>query len=324
MLPADILPAWLPDTGGDADLLVSIVVLSWNRKRELRETLERVRGLPDRPRELIVVDNGSSDGSAEMVRQLFPEVRLLALPQNVGINGLNAGLEIAQGEVIVLLDDDSHPVPGALTHLVVAFGRDATLGIAACRIEGPPGWWEAKWPWESPVPGAEVPTFIGCGVGLRHAALLRAGYFDAAFFLYQNELDLAARVVDVGYRVRYFPEIRFIHSVSPSNRSSRREEYYGLRNLLWVLWKYFPYREAALLTFRVAVERIAYCLLHCDLPRAGVATSALWAAATGRRTPLRRRVLSAYARQRLLVYIDHWYPPVSRWFYQRLRRRAVA
>ncbi len=221
-------------------LRLSVVVLSWNRREELRRTLACACPEACAAGEVIVVDNGSRDGSAEMVRRCFPEVRLLALPENVGIQGLNVGLRAARGEVIVLLDDDSSPLPGALAQVAAAFRQDPALGIAACRIDGPPGWWEATWPWDGAERRAEVPTFVGCGAGLRRAALARAGEFDGAFFLYQNELDLAVRVAGSGYTVRYFPEIRFVHAVSPSHRTSRRADYYGLRNLLWILWKYLP------------------------------------------------------------------------------------
>ncbi len=308
------------------DPLLSAVVLSWNRRSDLERTLEHVcrevsslRGEGDFARgEIVVVDNGSTDGSAGMVRARFPEVRVLALPANVGIEGLNAGLRAARGEILVLLDDDSYPLPGALGALVDAFRRDPGLGVAACRIDGPPGWWEAKWPWHRVEPGAEVPTFIGCGAGIRRAALERAGYFDAAFFLYQNELDLAARIVDAGYTVRYLPESRFVHAVSASNRTGLREEYYGLRNLLWIIWKDFPPAEAVWLALRVMAARAAYCVRRGDLRRLWAAARSVAAAAV-RVGGIARRPLSRRARQTVRAYLDLWFPPLIPWARSRLR-----
>jgi GT2 family glycosyltransferase len=297
--------------------LLSVVILSWNRRDALRETLMRLRADAYEPREVIVVDNGSTDGSPDLVRAEFPEVRLEALPRNVGIEGLNVGIKAARGEIIVLLDDDSYPQPGALAMLAEAFRRDPGLGVAACRIAGPPGWWESKWPWAGLDAQAEVPTFIACGVGIRMETLARAGAFDGAFFLYQNELDLSARVVDAGYGVRYFPDIAFTHAVSSANRTSLREEYYGFRNLLWVVWKYLPKWQAVRLTGRLVAESVGYRLLRGDLARARTVARAARDAATGR-PALPRRALSVPARRCLMAYIDLWYPPILPFVRRRL------
>jgi GT2 family glycosyltransferase len=298
------------------DMLLSIVILSWNRRDDLRTTLEHVLQDEYRPGEIFVVDNGSTDGSAEMVNTVFPHVRLVQLPDNFGIEGLNVGLRAAKGEIIVLLDDDSYPASGALRQLVEIFQNDASLGVAACRITGPRDW-DTTWPWRDP--GAEVPTFVGCGVGIRRAALDRAGLFDRSFFLYQNEIDLAARIMAAGYTVRYFPDIVFVHAVSPANRPSLRADYYDTRNLLWVIWKYFPFGQALWLSLRVAGEGVGYRLMRRDLSRACAVGRAVWEAAAVL-PGLPRSVLRTEIRRKLLMYIDRWYPPLWSWLQARLLR----
>jgi GT2 family glycosyltransferase/glycosyltransferase involved in cell wall biosynthesis len=292
------------------DPTLSAVILSWNRRAELRTTLTRLAALPDRPAETIVVDNGSTDGSPETVAREFPDVRLITLPRNIGIEALNAGFRAARGDVIVLLDDDSYPMPGALSLLARAYRDEPALGVAAGRISGPPGWWDAKWSWHDVPRGGDVPTFIGCGAGIRRAALERTGGFDGRFFLYQNESDLSARMIDAGFAVRYFPDIAFVHAVSAVNRKNWREEYYGLRNLLWMFAKYFPRLEAGRLSARVVAERIAYCILRRDPRSLWIAVRAAGAALRPP-APLGRRVLSKPARERLLAYVNLWYPPVT-------------
>lgn len=300
------------------ELTISAVILSWNRMAELRTTLQTLAAAPDPPLEVIVADNGSTDGSPEMVAREFPSVHLIALPRNVGIEALNAGFRAARGDVIVVLDDDSRPEPGALARLAEVFSSEPALGIAACRVSGPPGWWEKKWHWHGARRGTEVPTFIGCGAGIRRAAIERAGGFDGRFFLYMNESDLAARVIDAGFTVLYFPDITFVHAVSPVNRKNWREEYYGLRNLLWVLGKYFPRLEAGRLGTRVVMERFGYCLFHRDVGSLWIAARAVWAALFP--SPrLHRRLLSKPAREHLLTYIELWYPPVLWWLSPRRR-----
>jgi len=255
-----------------------------------------------------------------MVREFFPNDRLISLLKNVGVEGLNVGLRAANGSLIVLLDDDSYPLPNALERLVAVFQSDPHLGVAAGKILGS-STQEDEWPWGDTTGGAEVPTFIGCGVGLRRMALDRAGLFDGTFFLYQNELDLAARIMDAGYAVRFFPEIRFLHAVSPSNRSSFRSDYYDTRNLLWIIWKYFPRGQALRLSLRVALERIAYRLLRGDFGRGWAVMRGVWGAFASRSNSLSPRVLSLKTRTRLLTFIDWWHPPLWPWLHARLHRR---
>jgi len=302
-----------------ADSLVSIVILSWNRKDDLQRTLEAVSQHAGSLREAIVVDNGSTDGSLQLVQSRFPWVRTIGLPRNVGIEGLNIGMRAAKGEIIVLLDDDSYPLPDAIHRLWGAFQGDPRLGIAACRIVSPTA---SQTDTSAEETQQEVPTFIGCGVGIRRAAIERAGPFDSAFFLYGNELDLAARIMEAGYTVRYFPQIVFVHAVSPTNRTNLRREYYCTRNTLWTIWKYFPLNHAFRLSIRVSTEIIAYRLLRGDLQRTWAVARGVWGALTGRRGSLNRRVLSIETRQRLLTYIDLWYPPPWAWIRTRLRSRA--
>ena len=95
---------------------VTIVFLVFNRRDELRECLRRMLSESDYPRELvdvIVVDNASTDGSAEMVRDEFPEVRLIVRDRNVGVSGFNDGLAAARGDWVLALDDDCYlPLDG--------------------------------------------------------------------------------------------------------------------------------------------------------------------------------------------------------------------
>jgi GT2 family glycosyltransferase len=305
------------------DPLLSIVILSWNRKADLFTTLQAVSRQGYTGGETIVVDNGSTDGSPEMVRALYPDVRLVTLPQNVGIEGLNVGMREARGEIVVLLDDDSYPVEGTLARLVVAFQRDPHMGIAAGRIVGSADAVERERSVRlESEPGRDVPTFVGCGVGLRRAALEQAGLFDSAFFLYGNELDLAARVMDAGYAVRYLPGAVFVHAVSSTNRTSLRAEYYGTRNLLWIIWKYFPLQEAVPLSLRVPALSVGYRLSRGDLRRVWGVLRGVGGALVGRRRPLDRRVVSRETRRQLLTYIDEWYPPPRAWLRGRLRGSA--
>ena len=91
--------------------VVSAVIVTRNRKDALAVTLDRLRDLP--VDEVIVVDNASEDGTAELVRSRDSPVKLIETGDNLGTAGRNLGAEDARGELLLMLDDDAYPLPGA-------------------------------------------------------------------------------------------------------------------------------------------------------------------------------------------------------------------
>ncbi len=90
--------------------LVTVNILSFNRREELRNTLTKVFEQDYKNIEIIVVDNASSDGSSEMVKNEFPDVQLIQLEENIGIAGWNEGFKAAKGVYVLVLDDDSYRI----------------------------------------------------------------------------------------------------------------------------------------------------------------------------------------------------------------------
>ena len=111
------------------------VVPNWNLKADLAECLDWLRRASDSPHQIIVVDNGSTDGSVELVAANYPDVILIALPENRGYAAaLNAGIMRALemgAEYVLALNNDTVVPPEALTQLVSPLARDETIGIAA-------------------------------------------------------------------------------------------------------------------------------------------------------------------------------------------------
>ena len=107
--------------------LVSVVMLCWNRIDDVRESLSRLRLQTYSPIEVIVVDNASTDGTPEMVEQDFAEVRLIRMEENSGVAAYNVGFEEAEGEFIVILDDDSFPAEEAVARMVGKFQANPKL-----------------------------------------------------------------------------------------------------------------------------------------------------------------------------------------------------
>ena len=216
---------------------VTINILSWNRVDELRITLQKLRRV-DYPKdllEIIVVDNASTDGSAEMVEHEFPHVRVLRMPKNVGIAGWNWGFANAHGKYVLVLDDDAHPERDAIRRMVTHFESDSQLGVIAFKIfEGEDkACVTSSWP-------EKVPTFWGCTAGLRTSMLNDTGYYDDQIFIYGFEVEFVMKALNAGYETKYLDDCVGYHRASLKHRAPQRSAYYFIRNAIWRVLKYYP------------------------------------------------------------------------------------
>jgi len=260
--------------------LVSVVMLCWNRREDVRESLARLCESTYPNLEIIAVDNGSTDGTPEMIEAEFPEVRVLRMPSNIGIAAYNAGFEEACGKYIVILDDDSFPEKHAIERMVRRFEADPELGVVAFDVRNYYSIDDIKIVDEaadySGAAGNEryIMSFNGACAGVRADVFRRVGYYPEEFFLYNNELDTAFRIWDAGYAIRSFPDIVGYHKYSPANRSSWRAPFYYTRNAFWVAWKNYPAGQAA----SVTLELIFRCFYHSMEQRTGIYLKAMWSA----------------------------------------------
>ncbi len=221
---------------------VSVCILSHNRKADLAHTLKLLQLEPE-VSEVLVADNASRDGTPELVKNAFPDVRLFTHLQNIGIDALNPAFRAARGELVLVLDDDSWPEPGALARAVARFEEKPPLGLVACDIVEPTS--QKRWdmaylplrPGTGPQPWH---CFVGCGFFVRTALLQEMGGYPEDFFLYANEAPVAAEVMLRGYDLEFLPDVRVFHKM-PSRQSgfSRAHVFYGLRNDLQTAWRYF-------------------------------------------------------------------------------------
>jgi len=243
------------NTESTSDPLVSIVVVSWNRRDLLRKVLTRVRDQGYRNVEVIVVDNTSTDGSPEMVRREFPQACLTALPENLGIEAYNIGFARSGGKYVVGLDDDSWPAADAIGKAVRMMETHDDVGIIAFRILHPDSGFDFSRDWP-----AQLTSMLGCGFMARRDTLEQAGYYDDSFFLYCNEVDLAIRVWNLGKRVVFAPEIVAYHQASSLHRSPSRTVYYNVRNSMWFFYKYFEMRKVVLGWLRITASYLLFAV----------------------------------------------------------------
>ena len=260
---------------------VSAVIITRNRKEALGLVLDRLAELP--VDEVIVVDNGSTDGTAGAVRE---RVRLLEPGENLGLAGRNLAAAETRGELLLMLDDDSYPLPGAVEALVAAFGANPRLGVAGglVRDVDPDGHvlrqdelgtfdWLLRAGRKGEAPeGLPAFSFPEGACVIRRSAYEEAGGFFEPFFLGSSEVDLAARLTALDWEVRYFPAAPFDHlKADPERQTADVNLYYRIRNHLWYLWLRFPASIAA----RRTVGYLAFDLVESTYRRA---PSAWWRA----------------------------------------------
>ena len=232
--------------------LVSVVILTWNRKDDLLETVAELKESTYAPIEIIVVDNGSNDGTQEAINEKFPQVNFVRLEKNVGIAGYNIGMKKARGEYVVLLDSDSFPDESAIERMVKIFESDSKVGAVAFDVHNTVV--SGQWSVVSDSIGFDLQKardtygYNGAGVGIRKECLEKAGYLFEPYFLYFNEQDHAFRILQAGYKIKFHPEIIAYHKTSTTSRVSSSAPYFYTRNLLWMIWRFYPIRYAFIAT----------------------------------------------------------------------------
>ena len=228
-------------------------MLAHRRRDEVAHTLDRLAELP--VDEVIVVDNASGDGTAELVRSRGGAVRLVEAGANLGAAGRNLGAEAARGELVVMLDDDSYPCAGAIEAAQAVFARcpdvglvggsvrdvDADGGVVLSDEVGSFDWWLRAG--RRDVPECGLPAFFfpeGACVVRRRAYLEAGGCFEP-YFVTVTELDLTTRLLAGGWDVRYLPGAVFEHRKAGTGRTSgSRILRLRVRNQLWYFWLRFP------------------------------------------------------------------------------------
>jgi GT2 family glycosyltransferase len=211
--------------------------------------------------EVIVVDNASTDCTSEMVEGKFPWVRLFRLGENSGVGSWNVGFENANGEYILVLDDDCFPEEGAIRKMVDKFRQEPDVGVIAFRIlDLETGkYWNSLY---TPATDREMDwfTFAGCAVGFRTSLIKHVRFPDV--FLYEHELEPSIRILDMGYRIKLCPEIRAYHRLPEDRRQSWKGAYFGTRNDLLFAWRFFPSLISLRLTLGIILVHGCVALKH--------------------------------------------------------------
>ena len=247
-----------PEAPLDAPPDLSVAVVSYNTLGLLRTCLASLHARQaegEAHLEIIVADNGSTDGSPAMVRAEFPDVRVIETGGNIGFGRANnLALEDAQGRYFCLLNSDAETLPGALRETLAFLETHPDVGLAGGQLLWPDGraqtswgndptlagvWQEQTWGWREAPPAPALPAppsgavapelgaggakdvdqISGAYMVIRRAAWHQVGGFDPAYFMYNEDVDLNVRLRRAGWRVVFLPDVSIRHHLGASSRA---------------------------------------------------------------------------------------------------------
>ena len=237
---------------------LSVIIVNYNVKQFLKNLIESVlKAVENISYEIIVVDNASSDGSAEEIRNSFPHVKFIANKKNLGFGAANnQALEIAKGEFIVLINPDALVKTNTFDSLIKFFHDNPQAGMAGCKVLNPDGTLQLAcrrsfpgvWTSFTKIVGLsslfpkskyfakynltyldeneihEVDAISGSFMFFRKEVYEKVGGFDNDYFMYGEDLDLCYRVQKAGYKVYYVPTTEIIHYKGESTKRSSLDE----------------------------------------------------------------------------------------------------
>jgi len=247
-----------------AEPRVSIIIVSWNCRELVLECIASLKATTIGPMEIIVVDNASTDGSAEAVARGFPDVKLCCNPENRGFaGGVNVGLREASAELVLLLNPDCRLLADIVTILADELEADRRIGIAGPTILNEDGTLQRSFfrapsllgllltasylfklfpnspLWNRPFYGGhdpctprDVEVISGAAFMFRRALAEAIGEFDEDFFMYAEEGDFCQRARQAGWRVRYIPAQAVVHAGAGSSRLQSRRMLVQMRRSL--------------------------------------------------------------------------------------------
>ena len=250
----------MEETARQMARLVNIIIVNWNGRKFLSECLESLRRQTYQPLTIILVDNGSTDGSVDFVKKNYPEVKAIRLDRNLGFSiANNIAIESVNSAYVALLNNDAVAHPKWIKNLVDSLEANPLAGFAASKMlfyddrsiidragdaytragtgllrgRGMPAdsYSEQEW------------VFGACaGAALYRTQMLRdIGLFDEDFFLLYEDVDLSFRAQLKNYKCLYVPEAIVYHKASSSIvHDSAISVYYSHRNLEWVYVKNMP------------------------------------------------------------------------------------
>lgn len=251
---------------------LSIIIVNYNTyaltKQTIDSVLEQKCGFNY---EVILVDNGSTDGSVEALEEDFKDdtrIHIIKNIQNLGFaKGNNMGIKRSRGEYILLLNSDTQVKEDCLKLCLTQMEADTRLGALGCKVVLPDGKLDHACKRGFPTPKAslyyflkldkrnpekfgqydalnldedevgEVDTLMGAFMLMPRKVLNEVGFLDENFFMYGEDIDLCFRIKEAGYKVLYFPKAQITHYKGGSSKKHRNKVIYDFHQAMWLFYK---------------------------------------------------------------------------------------
>ena len=239
---------------------LSVVILNYNVRYFLELCLKSVKeAIKDIEAEIIVVDNNSSDQSSQMVKDIFPQVKLIQNDENLGFSkGNNIGVSVASGEYILILNPDILVAEDSIQKLLDFANYKENLGIVGCQLIDGSGQFLPEGKRNIPTPKIsikkifgnstkyyanhinkndvdKVDILVGACMLLKKEVYQKAGGFDEDYFMYGEDIDLSYKILKSGYDNYYFGETTMLHFKGESTLKDNTyaKHFYGAMKIFY-------------------------------------------------------------------------------------------
>jgi GT2 family glycosyltransferase len=266
----------------------NIVILNWNSHEMTAECIRSLQAMDSSDFEILIVDNGSADGSVKILAQEFPQITVLPQERNLGFAaGCNVGMRHAlaqDAEYVLLLNNDTFVAPDFLREILAAIQNDPRIGAICPKIyfaDQPEMLWYAGadfslWTgtakhrgWKEVDRGQfdrheEITQATGCAMLVRCSALRDVGLLDEQFWAYVEDLDWSLRFLKRGYRLAFAPKARLWHccgatSVKSMGAGSQAlRQFFSTRNMIFLARKHIHWWQIPTYAFGFMFNHIAF------------------------------------------------------------------
>ncbi|MEK6732449.1 MAG: glycosyltransferase family 2 protein [Candidatus Omnitrophota bacterium] len=270
--------------------LVSVIVVNWNGKGYLDACLSSLKSQSFSDIEIVVVDNGSVDGSIEFIEKKYSDIRVIKNIKNYGFaTGNNIGIRASKGKYIATLNNDAMAERDWIKNLISVAEKREDIAMFAPKIlsYSNAGLIESSGMLVYPDAIAKCRGYLekdgekynrmekillpsACAALYRKDILFTAGLFDDDYFAYCEDIDLGLRIRMLGFGCIYVPEAKVYHHYSATSRNNMPFKIYLIeRNRLWTLIKIFPWANLILSPIYTLKRYLSYCcavISHKDPP----------------------------------------------------------
>ncbi len=244
--------------------LISVLIVNWNGEKWLKNCLDSLKAQTYKNYEIIFIDNASTDGSVNFVKQHHPDIKLIQNDENVGFaGGNNIGYKHSEGQYILLLNNDTIVEPGFLNKILMAFEKIPNLGSVQAKLvlmddrkklDVAGSYWtdtgflyhygfgknESLEKYNKPMPFF---SNKGAAMLISRTAIERVGLFDDDFWCYYEETDFCHRLWLAGYECWYWPGATVFHAMGGTSLAFKNDfiQYHNFKNKLLSFIKNFEY-----------------------------------------------------------------------------------